>query len=176
MNDQADFIIIGQGIAGTCLAWTLISENKKIIIIDDGHKTAASRAAAGILNPLTGIKLVKSWQSDQQFDWAQQFYTGLEKDMGIPFFQKRKLIRIFRYEKEVRQWEKRLQQSEYQSLLGPRYKPGELKACLNDPIGSFEVNHAASIDIIKFLDSSRSQFNPAGHKGRLHHILPRMAE
>jgi len=47
-------IIVGQGLAGSLLAWSLIQRGQSILIVDNDHHHAASIAAAGIINPVTG--------------------------------------------------------------------------------------------------------------------------
>ena len=51
---QVDFLIIGQGLAGSLLARELRRCEKSVLIVDDGWKSAASQVAAGLMTPLTG--------------------------------------------------------------------------------------------------------------------------
>lgn len=55
-----DYLIIGQGICGTMLSWNLFREGKKVLVIDDGNEHTPSRAAAGIINPVTGRRYAYS--------------------------------------------------------------------------------------------------------------------
>ncbi|MBK8444915.1 MAG: FAD-binding oxidoreductase [Sphingobacteriales bacterium] len=48
---------------------------------------AASQAAAGIINPVTGRRIVKSWLADTVLPFATRTYTQLEKELQISFFQ-----------------------------------------------------------------------------------------
>lgn len=57
--DTLDFIIVGQGIAGSCLAFELAERGAKIRVIDDSWRDAACLVAAGVINPITGQRLVK---------------------------------------------------------------------------------------------------------------------
>ncbi|HBA65740.1 MAG TPA: FAD-dependent oxidoreductase, partial [Methylococcaceae bacterium] len=54
-----DFLIVGQGLAGSLLAFELIQRNAQVMVVDDGRENA-SEVAAGLINPVTGIRLVKS--------------------------------------------------------------------------------------------------------------------
>ena len=45
---EADFFIVGQGLAGTLLAFELITQKKKVIVFDDPQNTKASDVAAGL--------------------------------------------------------------------------------------------------------------------------------
>ena len=48
-----DILILGQGLAGTSLAINAISEGKTVMVIDNGHQSAASMVAAGLVTPVT---------------------------------------------------------------------------------------------------------------------------
>ena len=61
-KNNLDFLIVGQGIAGSLLAWHLLRLGASIIVIDDNHAGAASLVAAGIINPISGIRMVPSWE------------------------------------------------------------------------------------------------------------------
>lgn len=50
-------LIIGQGIAGSCLAWELKRRGADFTIADRPIAETASRVAAGLVNPLTGPRL-----------------------------------------------------------------------------------------------------------------------
>ena len=49
-----DFVIIGQGLAGTTLAWQLKWQGLRGVIVDRDDRTSASRVAAGLMTPATG--------------------------------------------------------------------------------------------------------------------------
>ena len=71
---HVDFIIVGQGIAGTCFALQLIKEKKKFIIFDQNHSHSSSRLALGIYNPLVLKWFTKAWQVDDQINLFYPFY------------------------------------------------------------------------------------------------------
>ena len=47
---KIDYIIVGQGLAGTLLAYFLEQSGKSVVFVDNGYKTAATKVAAGIFN------------------------------------------------------------------------------------------------------------------------------
>ncbi|MEP7267605.1 MAG: FAD-dependent oxidoreductase [Saprospiraceae bacterium] len=73
-----DFIIVGQGIAGTLLASALEDLGKTFVIIDDKRNHAASRLAAGLINPITGRRFVKSWNYDELENYFLDGYGKIE--------------------------------------------------------------------------------------------------
>src|SRR5262245_32002234 len=63
VNQHGNIIVAGGGLAGTLLSRFLVLEGFKITLyLDD--LPAASHVAAGILHPVTGRRLVKSWMAD----------------------------------------------------------------------------------------------------------------
>ena len=79
MNKKYDYIIIGQGLAGSALAWRLYFNNKSFIILDSEANTSASKAALGIYNPITGRKNIKTWNADILFKELENFYMRVEE-------------------------------------------------------------------------------------------------
>ena len=58
-------LIVGQGLAGSLLASELEDQQKSFVVIDQYLPGAASLLAAGIINPVTGRRYVKSWKYDE---------------------------------------------------------------------------------------------------------------
>jgi len=54
-----DVAIIGQGLAGTALAWQLHMKRRSLLLIDSGDPSSASRIAAGLMTPITGQRLAR---------------------------------------------------------------------------------------------------------------------
>jgi len=92
---QVDLIIIGQGISGTCLSYFLFRENISFIIIDDARKNAPSRVAAGIINPVTGRRIVRTWMIEELLPDTWDFYTQLGNELGILSISEKKIIDFF---------------------------------------------------------------------------------
>lgn len=60
-----DYIIIGQGISGTWLSYYLLKENKTILVFDKQHLQSASNVASGLINPVTGRRVVITWMAEE---------------------------------------------------------------------------------------------------------------
>ncbi|MCU0340463.1 MAG: FAD-binding oxidoreductase [Spirosomaceae bacterium] len=93
---QADYLIVGQGIAGSVLAWTLHQRGHKVILLNNPARPSASRASAGIFNPLTGKKLVKTWKADELFPFAQKFYGDMQDALHGTFQHLTDIYRPYR--------------------------------------------------------------------------------
>ena len=76
---EIDFLIVGQGLAGSALGYRLIQEGKKVILVDQPEGNKSSRVAAGLCNPVTGRKMVKTWKGEFLFPEIIPFYQELEQ-------------------------------------------------------------------------------------------------
>src|SRR3954454_10205760 len=91
-----DYLLVGRGLAGTVLAHTLLNKGLNIRILDANILPSSSEVAAGIFNPVTGNRLVKTWQADVLFPFLASFYQQLETLLGEKFFQFKPIYRPFR--------------------------------------------------------------------------------
>lgn len=71
---QTDYIIVGQGICGTLLSWCLMKEGKSVVVIDEPQPFTAGKVASGLINPVTGMRVVKSWMIDELLPEAMAMY------------------------------------------------------------------------------------------------------
>jgi len=101
---EVDFLLIGQGLAGTILSHRLLSAGKKVCIIDNAKANISSRIAAGLYNPITGKKLVKTWNADKLFFEIEPLYTELEELLEEKFLYPTPIYRPFLSIEEQNEW------------------------------------------------------------------------
>jgi glycine/D-amino acid oxidase-like deaminating enzyme len=92
---QVDVLIIGQGICGSFLSHELEKAGKSFMVIDEADPSSASRVASGVINPVTGRRIVKTWMIDELLPYAWNAYTGFGKALGINCIQQKKIIDFF---------------------------------------------------------------------------------
>ena len=130
-----DYLIIGQGLAGSLLAWELIQRGAKVLIVDNG-KANASQVAAGLINPITGMRFVKGPHTDRQLLTAVNFYQQLKTHFGETFYIKKPMLRIIRNENELNYCMKRLQDPQYLNYFDRFIEPGLPENSIIAPLGS----------------------------------------
>lgn len=113
---EIDFLIVGQGLAGSILAWKLIQKSYNVLIIDNGAENA-SQIAAGLVNPVTGQRFVKIERVEEYLSTAKSCYAKLGAYFKQSFFVEMPMMRILQNENEQKYANKRLNQSEYQQFL-----------------------------------------------------------
>ena len=154
---SVDTIIVGQGVSGSCLALELLKRGERIAIFDNDFKGAACLVAAGVLNPITGLRLVKSWRSDVALPFAKKYYKGLEKTLGESFFYEREILQLCRSKEERELWQKRKSDPAYADFLSPCTPAGSHKF-INDNFGSFKINFAAWVEAGALMKALRKYF------------------
>lgn len=92
---QVDYIIIGQGICGTFLSRELQQAGKSFVVIDEARPYTASKAASGIINPVTGRRIVKTWMIDELMPFAWQAYTALGEALGVRCIEEKSILDFF---------------------------------------------------------------------------------
>ena len=112
-----DFIIVGQGIAGSVLAWELLQRGQRLWVINNQQTNCASSAAAGIYNPITGKAMVKTWLADTLFPQLIRFYLKVGQTLGASFLHPTPLFRPFLTPQERIQWLIQSSHHDYSSLV-----------------------------------------------------------
>jgi glycine/D-amino acid oxidase-like deaminating enzyme len=146
-----DYLIIGQGLAGSVLSYQLQKLGRRVAIIDEGVSVTSSRVAAGLANPFTGPKMVKSWKAELLFPYLEPFYRALEAETGASFFEARTLYRPFGSVKELNDWYGRSAEVSYQMFIEQICNPGVHGDYVKDQHGGVEI-HAYLLKVAKFLD------------------------
>ncbi len=136
---KKDYLIVGQGLAGSFLAWNLLNRGKLITIVDEDHKDCSSFAAAGMVNPITGKRLVLSPRCEELLPYAKNVYRQLEQQFSVKIFESKQIIRLFRDEKELAKWENKSGQTHLKKYYGERCPPGTYGPMINDQRGSFII-------------------------------------
>lgn len=79
-----DQLIIGQGLCGTLLSRRLIMAGQQVMVVDNGAPSASSRVAGGLINPVTGKRMVRTWLIEELLPTALQEYRDMEQQLNIP--------------------------------------------------------------------------------------------
>ena len=90
-----EFVIAGQGLAGSILAWYLIKSNRKVLVVEDSSLPSATSVASGLMHPVTGRRIVKSWRADEFIPNAVKLYRDIEKELNTRFFYDTPILEIY---------------------------------------------------------------------------------
>jgi glycine/D-amino acid oxidase-like deaminating enzyme len=149
-----NYIIVGQGLAGTVLAHTLIQQGRSVLVIDNNDPHSSSRIAAGLFNPIVPKRLAKSWRVDELMPVMTEFYQKLEKDLDTRFFFFRRMIKPFSEEQEKVLWLKKAR-DDVGKFLSREFFEGDAGGLICNPIGAAEILSAGYLHVSEFLSQSR---------------------
>jgi glycine oxidase len=158
-----DYIIVGQGLAGTTLAWQLLDAGCSVLVIDAEHPITTSKIAAGLITPITGQRLALSWRVDEMLPAARTFFARVEAKTQQSFFHDRTAVRLFKSDLERVLWTKRKNFATFQAHLVDPQPDDLLDAALGDASGGGFHMKTAQLDVAGYLAASRAHFNYESH-------------
>lgn len=157
-----DFIVVGQGLAGSLLGLELIRQGKEVMIFDRPDKNISSLVAAGLYNPVTGRRFTKTWLADELFPFLTDYYHQLEQELSARFFYPKPIFRPFIDRKEQNDIAIR----DHPGALGPyidriQYEPLE-SSIIRNKLGGLFLKQTGYLDLPEFLRCMRQWFDARG--------------
>jgi glycine/D-amino acid oxidase-like deaminating enzyme len=127
--------IIGQGLAGSLLAWSLERRGLDFHLVDVvAGGPSASAIGGGIINPVTGQRIVKSWRVDALLPVALGVYRDIEQALGVRLVTPMRVRRDFSQPKD-------------REILVAKLQTGELAPYVREhDAQGFWIEDAARID------------------------------
>jgi len=148
---KIDYLIVGQGIAGTLLAWFLDQAGQSFIIIDDGHQRSSTKIAAGLINPITGRRFVKSWMIDELLPFAKTTYQAIEQQAKLEVWKEVDIIRYFQTTAEGNNWLSKTSYEGYGQFLSSEGLKEDLSRIINDT-GGYGIVKGAKVAVKKIIE------------------------
>lgn len=147
---RPEILIAGQGVAGTLLAWELEQAEVPFLIRDPGHEGTATAAAAGIINPITGRRLVKTWRFDVLRPLAAEVWRDLGDALGVRLWREMRVRREFADDEERNTWERKAATGELSPYAGAPFDNG------------FWIVGAARVDLAAAMAAARRRWRMQG--------------
>ncbi len=154
---EIDFLIIGQGLAGTSLGYLLMKEGKNVAWIDQSDQNQSSRIAAGLYNPVTGRKMVKTWMGELIFPFIEPFYREMEDITERRFLNPEKIYRPFLSIEEQNEWMGHSSDPVIQNFIDKIYTESRFKE-VKDPFGGVLLNASGWLNIPDLLEGMKGFF------------------
>jgi len=153
---QVDFLIVGQGLAGSLLAKELLRRGRSVHVVDDHWKSSASQVAAGLMTPLTGRRFTLTKDYPELFAAAKACLT----ELGV--FRPIQVYRMFVDDEQRGKGLKRAECRSCQTFIERvTSAQGELDPVLTDSFGGALMN-GAWVDLPKLLSDIRAELVAAG--------------
>ncbi len=159
---KIDYLIVGQGIAGTVLSYTLLQKGKHVLVVDQDTENNASKAASGVCNPITGRRLVKTWKADVLFPFLHTFYKQLQAEIGGDFFHPKEVYRTFSSTKEQNDWFAKTEEAGWKYYVNTEIDHSTYAKFIDNQHGGWETRGAAHIDVAKMLEAYQGYLDQRG--------------
>ncbi|AWV98154.1 NAD(P)/FAD-dependent oxidoreductase [Arcticibacterium luteifluviistationis] len=159
---ETDYLIIGQGLAGTCLAHQFIERGKTVKIIQNQDLPSSSKVAGGMFNPVTGKRLARTWKQQETFSYLNTFYQGLETILNTKVLHKIQLFRPYKNENQRSQFIKAIASKGLDDLLLDIPGNENKNDSINAPLGGILTSESGRLDVPLFLKKSAEYFTEKG--------------
>jgi glycine oxidase len=151
-NKTINFLIVGQGIAGTTLAHKLYENGNTVHLIDNNHQSSSSLIAGGVTHPMSFKRIILSWKADSLIPTAKSYYDAFEATFKTKVFHELDMTRVFNSMEEQNNWQGRMADFPMKDIIGDK------ELGLDFPFGSGKVNMAGRLDVALYLSRSNEFF------------------
>lgn len=160
--ENIQFLIVGQGLAGSLLGYELLQRGYTVAILDECIENTSSNKAAGLYNPITGRNLVKTWLADELFIGLDSYYQQLEKDISMSFHKSLPIYRPFHTAAELNDWMGKEKDSSYQKYVAG-VEPSSINLVgLQDSTGGLLIKNSGYVNVSKMIEGFRRYFISKG--------------
>ncbi|MGV3598358.1 MAG: NAD(P)/FAD-dependent oxidoreductase [Bacteroidota bacterium] len=162
MIKNFDFIIVGQGLAGTTLAHIFLHRGKTVLVIDEPREITSSKVAAGVWNPVVFKKYTQSYIAPTLLAFNKTFYPVIEQRLGVSFYHPRPYYKVFSNEGDVNHWRGKLHNPDVQEFLNPEIFTDIDTQAYNAPHGSAPILDCGYVNVTNYLATSAQYFEGLG--------------
>lgn len=149
-------IVVGQGLAGTWVAYQFLKQGKTVFVVDQPKPNSSSRVAAGIYNPLTGPRMVKTWMADEIFPFLETSYEELETFLQVSILHKKPIFRPFDSIAEQTEWFAKSAEPSYRSFVGAIGSQEKFTRYYVAPHGGLLAHLSGYVDTVSLLTAFSS--------------------
>lgn len=100
-------LVVGQGLAGTLLAFAILERGALIKVINASHKKTASEISAGVYNPIVLKRFTPVWEGLEQVEILEREVRKIQSILKANLLIKHPVHRVFHSKDEVTTWEKK---------------------------------------------------------------------
>lgn len=154
--NKVDLLIVGQGIAGSVLSYHAIKMGKTVAIIDAPLEGRSSFVAGGIINPVTGRRIKKSWNYNLFYEYLFKTYTDLDQLLNIESFHSTPIYRLLATLEDVNNWEIQRAEAEYVDYMDAVVTKLDERLVQHSAAGV--IQKGGWVDTVNFLEAYRSYF------------------
>lgn len=153
-HKKVDYLIIGQGLVGTWLSYYALQAGKTCMVVNDSHTAAASHVASGVINPVTGRRIVQTWMIDTFLPFALNAYSDLGAQLNANIVKEAPVVLIHPSLQMQESFEYRY---EHENVYLQKNNASDFEACMYTPFGTGQINQTIWIDLNLMITGWRQQ-------------------
>lgn len=154
---KIDYLIIGQGLAGTFLAFQLIEQGFSVMIVDKGHKYSSSYVAAGVINPLVLKRYTVTWRAKEFLNYNTTFYKELDQFLDKQYHFKLPIEKLISSAEEEIFWHHRFKEEDVSYFIDNELKLIDSSIQPSKPFKVGTVKQTSWLNISQLLIDFRSK-------------------
>lgn len=151
--DNKRILIIGQGLAGSVLAFILIDSGCDVTVCDPRLPNTSSRIAAGVIKPVTGQRIVKSWKAEVLIPEAVSVYQKIQQVTGKDFFAEKPMFQVYMSHGQKNDWTGRLSQPEIAAFCDEQRPSSVSTDIWHIPFGGLFLRSCYHLRIPELIDA-----------------------
>ncbi len=157
--EKTNTLVVGQGIAGSVVAYMLHRKNIPFMVMDPLPANSASLVAAGMFTPISGKRKTIQAITLQQIPFAINVYTEIEKLLGTQLLHLSNIYQAFASAGERDELMLKAGKDDFARLIN---KSPELLPHIKQPFGAIEITASGWVDCEGFINGFREWLKAAG--------------
>jgi glycine/D-amino acid oxidase-like deaminating enzyme len=145
-------LVIGQGLVGTWLAYFLQERNLSYVIVNDSKQASASSVASGVINPVTGRRMVQTWMIEDVMPFAVASYEAFQQKTNSKIVSNTPVVLIHPSPQMKDSFDYRLA---HDNVYLKTNNTLDWQSFFNTPFGTGEIDNCYWIDLIPFLEAGK---------------------
>lgn len=149
LKKMYDYIIVGQGLAGSLFAYKCIQHNKTFLLIDPNTNNA-SKVCSGMYNPVILKRFTTAWNALQQVSQVEHSFKNIETYLETSLIESMKINRIFHSLDEQKTWLKKAKKEVLKPFLNTNMEHID-NPFIENNFGTGEVFKGGKVNVKEFL-------------------------
>lgn len=141
---KVDYIIVGQGLVGSWLSYYAQQAGKSFLVVNDAHAPAASKVASGVINPVTGRRIVQTWMIETFLPFALKAYSDLGAKLNKEIVKEAPVILIHPSEQMQASFDYRLA---HENVYLQKNDVADFETFMHAPFGTGQISQSVWIDL-----------------------------
>lgn len=146
-------LIVGCGYAGSLLNYFLFKKGFTVHIADQNEEITSTKVSAGIMLPLTGRRIVKTYNADNIIPFAFKTYRELESISGKSFFKNKDVLQLFTSNGNMNDWFVSSENEGIKKYTGAILTKQEIHPTISNESGGILLKQSGAVDPIAFINA-----------------------